>query len=129
MKKVLFVCIENANRSQMAQAFAIIHGKDKVRAYSAGSKPSGKVNPKAIRAMNELGYDLTKHSSNSLDDIPKIKYDYVISMGCGDQCPTVSAHNRIDWDIPDPRDLDEAGFRGVRGLILQKVNTLLTNIN
>ncbi len=70
MKKILFACIENSNRSQMAQAFANIHGKDIVDAYSAGSKPSGKINPEAIEAMKELGYDLPAHHSKSIDEIP-----------------------------------------------------------
>ena len=62
-KNILFVCIENSNRSQMAQAFAIIYGGDRVNAYSAGSRPSGRINPKAIAAMKELGYDLSAHDS------------------------------------------------------------------
>ena len=61
-KRILFVCVENSNRSQMAQAFAKMHGKDQIEAFSAGSKPSGRVNPKAIEAMRELGYDLTQHT-------------------------------------------------------------------
>ena len=65
-KKILFVCVENSNRSQMSQAFAIIHGGENIDVYSAGSKPSGIVNPKAIVAMKELGYDLSKHESKSL---------------------------------------------------------------
>jgi arsenate reductase len=84
MKNILFVCIENSNRSQMAQAFANMLGGENIDAFSAGSKPSGVINPKAIASMKELGYDLTTHDSKSLDDIPDIEYDYVITMGCGD---------------------------------------------
>ena len=108
--KLLFVCIENSNRSQMAQAFAKIIGGDKVDAYSAGSNPSGKINPKAIHAMSLLGYDLSKHDSKSLTEIPLIEYDYAITMGCGDECPLVKAQNRKDWDIPDPRNMEEEEF-------------------
>jgi arsenate reductase (thioredoxin) len=129
MKKVLFVCIENSNRSQMAQAFARIHGSKKVIAYSAGSKPSGKINPKAIAAMLELGYDLRQHQSKSLDEIPKEHFDYVITMGCGDACPFIPASHREDWAIPDPREMDEKQFRGVRDLIEQKVVALLKELN
>jgi len=125
MKNILFVCIENSNRSQMAQAFAIIHGKNKVRAYSAGSRPSGKVNPKAIAAMREIGYDLSIHDSKSLEEIPKTQYEYVITMGCGDACPFVAAKHRDDWQIPDPRDMNEKDFRKVRDLIEQKVKEIL----
>jgi protein-tyrosine-phosphatase len=127
-KNILFVCIENSNRSQMAQAFAIIYGGDKANAYSAGSRPSGRINPKAIAAMKELGYDLSTHDSKSLDEIPTVVYDYAITMGCGDACPMVNARNREDWDIPDPRDMDETEFRKVRDLIGSKVKDLLQKI-
>jgi arsenate reductase (thioredoxin) len=125
MKHVLFVCIENSNRSQMAQAFANIYGGGSVVAYSAGSRPSGKVNPKAIAAMKELGYDLSAHQSKSLDDLPDVLFDYAVTMGCGDACPLVRAKNRIDWNIPDPRDMNEAEFREVRDLIGIKVKDML----
>jgi protein-tyrosine-phosphatase len=128
MKKVLFVCIENSNRSQMAQAFAKIYGKDKVEAFSAGSSPSGKINPKAIAAMKELNYDLSAHQSKSITEIPDVTFEYVITMGCGDNCPWVPAKNRIDWQIPDPRNMNENEFREVRNLIATKVKELLQEI-
>ena len=127
-KKILFVCIENSNRSQMAQAFAILHGSDKVIAYSSGSRPSGKINPKAIAAMQELGYDLSTHSSKSLDEIPDAEYEYAITMGCGDECPYVRAVHREDWNIPDPRNMEAEDFRKVRNLIESKVKELLEKI-
>jgi len=126
MKHILFVCIENSNRSQMAQAFANLYGAGKVVAYSAGSKPSGKINPKAIAAMKEVGYDLTTHQSKSLDDLPDVVIDYAITMGCGDACPLVRAKHRIDWNIPDPRDMDESTFREVRDMISNKVKEIIT---
>jgi len=126
MKKTfLFVCIENSNRSQMAQAFAKIWGGEHVEAYSAGSRPSGKINPRAIVAMAELGYDLTTHDSKSLDEIPAIQFDYVVTMGCGDACPWVPAVHRIDWQIPDPREMDPTAFNAVRNLISEKVKELI----
>jgi protein-tyrosine-phosphatase len=128
MKKVLFVCVENSNRSQMAEAFAKIHGKGIVEAYSSGSRPSGKVNPKAIEAMKELGYDLTTHVSKSLNEIPDIEYDFVATMGCGDECPFVRAKLREDWQIPDPKHLEPDEFRKVRDLIEQKVKEMLEKI-
>ena len=124
-KNILFVCIENSNRSQMAQAFAIIHGDNKVNAYSAGSRPLGKINAKAIAAMHELGYDLTTHDSKSLDEIADVEYEYAVTMGCGDACPLVRAKHRLDWNIPDPREMNEADFRAVRDLIEEKVKSLL----
>ena len=128
MKSVLFVCIENSNRSQMAQAFAILHGHGEIQAYSAGSKPSGKINPKAIAAMNEIGYDLSTHDSKSLDEIPDVTYDAVITMGCGDACPWVPARCREDWAIPDPRNMNEDDFRVVRDEIESKVKALLDQL-
>lgn len=128
MKKVLFVCIENSNRSQMAEAFANIHGGAAVEAYSSGSRPSGKVNPKAIEAMKELNYDLSTHSSKSLTEIPDIEYDFVATMGCGDECPFIRAKRREDWAIPDPKHLEPDEFRKVRDLIESKVKTMLSEI-
>jgi len=124
MKRVLFVCVENSNRSQMAEAFARIHGGDAVEALSAGSRPSGLINPKAVRYMAELGYDLTRHASKSLDEIDG-EFDAVVTMGCGDACPRVPAKRREDWALPDPRDLDEAGYRAVRDDISARVRALL----
>ena len=112
----------------MAQAFANIYGKGKVHAYSAGSRPSGKINPKAVAAMRELGSDLAIHDSKSLERIPDVEYEYAVTMGCGDACPLVNAKHRIDWNIPDPRDMDETAFRAVRDLIAQKVQDLLAPI-
>jgi protein-tyrosine-phosphatase len=125
MKKVLFVCIENSCRSQIAEAFARIHGSGVIKPYSSGSRPSGTVNPKAVASMKEVGYDLSSHKSKSLSEIPDIEYDYVITMGCGDACPFVKAKHREDWGIPDPKDMDEKGFRGVRELIEEKVKELV----
>ena len=127
MKRVLFVCVENSNRSQMAEAFAHIYGGDSVEALSAGSKPSGVINPKAIRFMEELGYDLTAHASKSLDDITG-DFDAVITMGCGDNCPWVPAKRREDWGLPDPKHMDDAGYRAVRDDIASRVKTLLTEL-
>lgn len=129
MKNILFVCIENSNRSQMAQAFANMYGADKVKAYSSGSKPSGKINPKAIAAMKELGYDLTTHDSKSLDEIPQIEYEYAITMGCGDECPFVKANHREDWQLPDPRHMEGEEFNKVRDEIKERVLNLLSKLD
>jgi protein-tyrosine-phosphatase len=126
--KILFVCVENSNRSQMAEAFARIHGGASVEAYSAGSRPSGMVNPKAITAMNELGYDLGLHGSKSLSAIPQVEYDAAVTMGCGDECPMVRARLRENWQIPDPKHMPPEEFRQVRDMIEQKVKELLARL-
>ncbi len=128
-KKLLFVCVENANRSQMSQAFARILGGDKVEAYSAGSRPSGVVNPKAIAAMKELGYDLTSHDSKSLQEVEQFApFDVVVTMGCGDACPWMPAKEFIDWQIPDPKYMEPAEFNTVRDYIRDQVKALLTKL-
>ncbi|PWT77056.1 MAG: arsenate reductase ArsC [Bacteroidetes bacterium] len=128
-KKILFVCVENSNRSQMSEAFARIHGFDSVDAFSAGSKPSGKVNPKAIASMEKIGYDLTAHHSKSLDEIKShAPFDVVVTMGCGDACPWMPASAFVDWQIPDPKELPPAGFDDVRNLIEKKVKELLKTL-
>jgi protein-tyrosine-phosphatase len=127
VKRVLFVCVENSNRSQMAEAFAHIHGGDGVEALSAGSRPSGAINPKAVRFMGELGYDLSSHASKSLDDIDG-EFDAVVTMGCGDACPWVPAKRRQDWALPDPRDMDDTGYRAVRDDISARVRALLASL-
>lgn len=127
MKRILFVCVENANRSQMAEAFAHIHGGDRVDALSAGSRPSGQINPKAIRFMAELGYDLSTHDSKSLDEVTG-EFDAVITMGCGDNCPWVPAKRREDWGLPDPKHMDDPEYRVVRDEISARVKQLLAEL-
>jgi protein-tyrosine-phosphatase len=127
-KRVLFVCVENSNRSQMAEAFARIDGAGRVEAYSAGSRPSGRVNPRAVEAMRELGYDLSRHASKSLEELPPVEFDAVVSMGCGDACPFVPARRRIEWSIPDPRDMAPAELRSVRDRIRASVAALLDEL-
>ena len=124
-KRVLFVCVENSNRSQMAEAFARIHGAGTVEAHSAGSRPSGRVNPKAVEAMKEIGYDLTTHCSKGLDGFNGQEFDAAVTMGCGDECPLVVANRREDWQIPDPKELPPDQFNEVRDLIEKKVKELL----
>lgn len=128
MKTILFVCVENSNRSQMAEAFARIHGAGRVIAHSAGSRPSGRVNPKAIEAMQECCYDLTTHCSKGLDAFNGQLVDVAITMGCGDECPLVRANRRLDWKIPDPREMSADEFRKVRDIIEQKVKDLVSDL-
>ena len=127
-KHIVFVCVENSNRSQMAEAFARIHGGGQVEAYSAGSRPSGRVNPKAVASMREVGYDLGGHRSKSLSDLAGVDFDVAVTMGCGDECPLVLAKTRVDWKIPDPRDMTPEQFREVRNLIETKVKELIQSL-
>lgn len=120
--RVVFVCVENSNRSQMAEAFGRMAGME---AYSAGSRPSGIVNPKAVEAMRELGYDLSTHQSKGLDALPPVEFDIAVTMGCGDQCPNLKAARREDWNIPDPKAMPPDEFRKVRDLIGKKVRELI----
>ena len=127
-KRVIFVCVENSNRSQMAEAFARIHGGDTVEAFSAGSRPSGRINPKAVETMKEVGYDLTSHSSKGLDAFNGQEFDAAVTMGCGDECPRVIAKIRADWQIPDPKNMPPEQFRQIRDLIERKVVQLLRDL-
>ena len=127
-RRVIFVCVENSNRSQMAEAFARMHGGESVEAFSAGSRPSGRINPKAVEAMREVGSDLTAHSSKGLEEFNGKPFDAAVTMGCGDECPLVVAARRVDWQIPDPKHLPPEEFRAVRDLIEKKVVELLGSL-
>lgn len=123
---LLFVCVENSCRSQMAEGFARALGGARVAAASAGSRPSGQVHPRAVRFMAERGIALETHVSKSLQDIPTdVVWDYVVTMGCGDACPFVPARHRQDWDLPDPKAMDDDSFRTVRDRIEAQVRDLL----
>lgn len=129
VKKLLFVCIENSNRSQISQAFAKIYGAENVEAYSAGSHASGVINPKAIAAMKELGYDLSTHDSKSLEEVKAYApFDTVVTMGCGDACPWMPAKQFIDWQIPDPKHMEPTAFNEVRDFIGEKVKNLIAGL-
>lgn len=122
--RIVFLCVENANRSQIAEAFARMYAAPGVEIYSAGSRPSGKVNPRAIEVMRELGYDLTSHRSKGLDALPPGECDLAVTL-CGDECPMLPARRRIAWQIPDPKELGPEDYRRVRDLIGRMVHALL----
>ncbi|MFQ3580644.1 MAG: arsenate reductase ArsC [Chloracidobacterium sp.] len=128
-KPIVFVCIENSCRSQLAEAFARIHNPGGFEIHSAGSRPSGRVNEKAIAAMAELGYDLTRHTSKSLDALPSVVFAAVITMGCGDACPSLRGEIHEDWGIPDPKHLPPAAFNCVRDEIEAKVKALFARLS
>jgi len=126
--RIVFLCVENSNRSQMAEAFGHMYAPRGVEVYSAGSAPSGKVNPKAVEAMKELGYDMSAHRSKGLDALPDGVLDVAVTMGCGDSCPNLRAKKRIDWQIPDPKLLSADDYREVRDLIGRMVKALLDEV-
>ncbi len=112
----------------MAEAFARMHGQGEVEVYSAGSQPSGTISQKAIAAMKERGYDPSRHTSKSLDQVPTGRYDVVVTMGCGDACPHIPALHREDWAIPDPRDMGPEEYRKICDTIENNVINLLVRM-
>lgn len=136
MKRVLFVCVENSCRSQMAEGFAKRLGASKVEAYSAGSRPSGAVNPHAVAVMQELGIDISAQKSNGFFDLPRQEFDYIITLGCKDiypersrgSCPLYPSKETIDWDIEPPVGNDLGLFRRIRDQIQEKIKDFLRGI-
>ena len=114
----------------MAQAYAKIIGGDRVAVFSAGSNPSGKINPRAIEAMRQAGFDLTSHHSKSLNEVERFApFDVIVTMGCGDACPWMPTMKTVDWQIPDPRFMNEEEFLSVRDLIKLKVEELIASLD
>ena len=126
---VLFACVENSCRSQIAEALAKKISPHKSNFYSAGSKPSGIINPMAIKLLKSQGVYLTDHRSKDVSEFINIKIDYLILMGCGDQCPNIVAEERIEWDIPDPKGMEEPEFLNVIENIRGKVKKLIKTID
>ena len=112
----------------MAEGFAHHWGGMAIRAWSAGSTPSGQVNPKAVHAMSEAGITLAGHASKGIEDLPPQDWDAVITMGCGDACPPLNGKLIEDWPIPDPKDLDQENFAQVRDDIGERVKDLLNRL-
>lgn len=126
--RVLFVCVENACRSQMAEAFARHLAGSRLEVASAGSDPAREVNPRTEAFLRERGLSLEGATPTSVDDLPPIRYDVVISMGCGDACPTVASDLRIEWDLTDPAELSDDDFREVRDEIASRVEGLVRSL-
>lgn len=125
MKSILFVCVGNCCRSQIAEGFARHLGQPDLVVYSAGSHPAGFVAPAVVEMMKEKGIDISGQYSKGLDEIPSMDFDIVVTMGCGDFCPSVKAKKRVDWKIPDPIGRSPEFFRKVRDDIEAKVKGLL----
>jgi arsenate reductase len=128
MLRILFLCVENSARSQMAEAFARIHGAGLVEAWSAGSRPSGRIDPRVVETMRERSYDMAPHRSKGLAEAGPGRWDWAVTMGCGDECPWLDAANREDWSLPDPRDLGREEFDALRDEIELRVLDLLARL-
>ncbi|MEI8176800.1 MAG: arsenate reductase ArsC [Candidatus Omnitrophota bacterium] len=125
MKKVLFVCVENSCRSQIAEGIAKHFYSKVIEAYSAGSRPSGVVNPDAIAVMREIGVDISKNSSKGFRDLPTQDFDYVVTLGCKDTCPFFPAKSFKEWEIPDPKGKDIEFFRRTRERLREEIKRLV----
>jgi len=126
--RVLFVCVENACRSQMAEAFANALGAGRMHASSTGSKPRGQVDATAIEVMRERGIEMGGQMSKGVEALPQQMWDAVVTMGCQDACPTVPARRRIDWQIPDPARQPRAVYCQVRDAIEASVRVLIDEL-
>jgi arsenate reductase len=129
MIKILFICVENSCRSQMAEGFARHFGKDVVEAYSAGSRPSGVVNARAVEVMQEAGIDISAAESKGFNQLPVKKFNFVITLGCYDICSFVPAGKHIEWQIEDPKGKDIEIFRKIRDEVRDKVKKMIEEIS
>jgi protein-tyrosine-phosphatase len=124
-KRFLFVCVENAGRSQMAEAFARLYGGDRIEMWSAGSRSGKEIHPEVVHAMREKDIDLRGRKPKALDSVPQVAWDYLITMGCGDACPSARAVHREDWELPNPKGQGLDAVRSIRDEIERRVKALL----
>jgi protein-tyrosine-phosphatase len=131
MKKssVLFVCVHNAGRSQMAAGFLRELAGDRVEVLSAGTQPKNEINPMAIQAMAELGIDIAEQQPKVLTEEAVKASDYVITMGCGDECPWFPGKIYLDWVLDDPAGLGVEAVRPIRDKIQELVTALVAEID
>jgi arsenate reductase (thioredoxin) len=126
--EVLFVCVQNAGRSQMAAALLDHYANGDVHVRSAGSAPGDRINPNVVTAMEELGIDLSKEFPKPMTDEVVRAADAVVTMGCGDACPIYPGKRYEDWEVDDPADADLDGVRRIRDDIRQRVRVLLAEL-
>lgn len=129
LASVMFVCVHNAGRSQMAQGFLQHLAGDRVEVRSSGTMPADQVNPSAVEAMNELGIDISSAKPKVLTDEDVRASDYVITMGCGDACPFYPGKKYLDWKLDDPAGKGVEGVRPIRDQIKKLVEELVTEID
>ena len=128
LPEVLFVCVHNAGRSQMAAGLLERKGEGQVRVISAGSEPADRLNPAVVEAMDELGIDISAERPKKLEDGMVRESDVVITMGCGDACPIYPGKRYEDWDLEDPSGKDLETARGIRDRISERVDALLRDL-
>ena len=126
---VLFVCVQNAGRSQLASAILRSLAGDRVRVLTAGSEPAASINPKIVAALDEIGVPVGGEYPKPLTDEVVRAADYVITMGCGDACPVYPGRRYLDWELPDPASLPMDGVRAIRDDIDARVRSLLAEID
>ncbi|MBG6108836.1 metalloregulator ArsR/SmtB family transcription factor [Frigoribacterium sp. CG_9.8] len=126
---VLFVCVQNAGRSQLASAILRSLAGDRVRVLTAGSEPAGSINPKIVATLDEIGVSIDGEYPKPLTDEVVRGADYVITMGCGDACPIYAGRRYLDWDLPDPAGMSPEQVRAVRDDIDARVRELLADID
>ena len=126
--EVLFVCVHNAGRSQMAAALLDHYAEGRVRVHSAGSAPAEEINPAVLRVMAELGLDLSAELPKRLTDESALEADVIVTMGCGDACPVYSGKRYLDWELDDPAGQDDATVRKIRDEISGRVQGLLAEL-
>ena len=124
VKKVLFVCVENACRSQLAEAISNHFFPHKLKAFSAGSSPGKEVNPKAIRSLKKMGV-VHEGKTKSISQAEGKEYDYIVGMGCEDACPIIPGAKILEWSIPDPKLFESKQFNKIRDMIKQKIESEL----
>jgi arsenate reductase (thioredoxin) len=126
--EVLFLCVHNAGRSQMAAALLTERAGGRVVVHSAGSAPAETLNPAVVAAMAEIGLDIGHQKPKRLTEEMALRADVIVTMGCGDTCPVYPGTRYLDWDLPDPAGQDLAAVRGIRDRIATRVGTLILEL-
>lgn len=127
--KILFACVENSFRSQIAEGVAKTYFSDRIEAFSAGSSPGGHVHPNAVKVLEEIGFDTSQMSSKGFLDLPNTEFDYLVTMGCGETCPYVPSKAQIVWNLPDIKNSPIEEIREMRSTIKQNIENLLEEGN
>jgi len=128
-KKIVFICVENSCRSQIAEGLARHRGGENFTVYSAGSKPGKRVDPDAVEVMREIGIDISLHKPKGFSELPACDFDYVVTVGCNDTCPFLPAIKHIEWHIDDPKGKGIEYFRKTRDEIKYKIEQLINELN